>query len=125
MKSVEWHNSTLLVADVAAQVAKLKAQAGPEIQVHGSANLLQTLIAQNLIDLYRLWIFPVVVGKGKRLFDGGAIPGALKLLDATTSTTGVVIATYEPAGQIARGSFALEQPTADEVERRQKLSADA
>jgi dihydrofolate reductase len=124
LKSVDWNNSTLLKGDVAEAVAKLKQQAGPEIQVHGSANLLQTLIRHQLIDRYQLWIFPVVVGNGKRLFADGTVPGGLQLLDATTSTTGVVMATYEPAGGVPRGSFEFDEPTAAEVERRQKLAAE-
>ncbi len=73
----------------------------------GSANLVQTLLRHNLVDLYRLWIFPVV-GSGKRLFAEGAIPAGLRLLDSQTSTTGVMMTTYEPAGEIVTGSFALD-----------------
>jgi dihydrofolate reductase len=73
--------------------------------VHGSGNLIQTLMANGLIDEYRLWVFPVVLGSGKRLFADGAIPSGLRLVDSTVSTTGVVIGTYEPAGEIVTGSF--------------------
>jgi dihydrofolate reductase len=118
---VEWANSVLLEGDVAEAVAKLKAQDGPEIQIHGSANLIQTLLQHNLIDEYRLWIFPLVVGAGKRLFDGGTGPAGLRLVDVKTSTTGVVIATYEPAGAIAYGSFDFAEPTEAELERRRRL----
>ena len=76
--------------------------------MHGSGNLIQTLLRHNLVDQYRLWIFPLVIGSGKRLFSDGTIPAALKLVDSTVSTTGVVIGTYEPAGEIVTGSFALE-----------------
>ena len=76
--------------------------------MHGSGNLIQTLLRHNLVDLYRLWVFPVVVGSGKRLFSEGTIPSGLKLVDSKVSTTGVVIGTYEPAGEIVTGSFALE-----------------
>jgi dihydrofolate reductase len=76
--------------------------------VHGSGNLIQTLLRNNLVDEYRLWVFPLVIGSGKRLFSDGAVPSALKLVDSTVSTTGVVIGTYEPAGEIVTGSFALE-----------------
>jgi dihydrofolate reductase len=103
-------------------VAKLKAQDGPEIPVHGSADLIQTLLQHSLIDEYRLWIFPLVVGPGKRLFSGGTIPAGLRLVDTKTSTTGVVIATYEPAGAIPYGSFAFEEPNGAEVERRRRLA---
>lgn len=122
LDKVEWTNSVLLQGDVAEEVAKLKTQDGPEIQVHGSADLIQTLLEHNLIDEYRLWVFPVVVGSGKRLFDGGTVPAGLRLVATKTSTTGVVIATYEPAGAIAYGSFAFEEPTEAELERRRKLA---
>jgi dihydrofolate reductase len=75
--------------------------------VHGSGNLIQTLMLHSLIDRYRLWVFPVVIGSGKRLFSEGTIPSGLKLVDNKVSTTGVVIGTYEPAGEIVTGSFAL------------------
>jgi len=106
--TLEWKNSVLIEGDAAEGVAALKQQDGPELQVHGSANLIQTLLRHDLIDLFRLWVFPVVIGSGKRLFDDGAIPSGLKLVDSKTSTTGVVMGTYEPAGQIVPGSFALE-----------------
>ena len=124
LKRVDWNNSMLLVGDVAEQVAKLKAKSGPEIHVHGSGNLIQTLIKHDLVDQYRLWTFPVLVGRGKRLFADGTIPEGLKLIDSKTSTTGVLIATYERAGEIQRGSFAFEQPTEAELERRRKLAAE-
>lgn len=121
---VDWNNSTLLVGDVADAVAKLKAQSGPEIQVHGSAHLLQTLIKHDLIDQFRLWIFPVLVGPGKRLFADGTIPEGLKLVDSETSSTGVLMAVYDKAGEIKVGSFAFEKPTDAERERRGKLAEE-
>ncbi len=122
LKAVGWENSVLLHGDVAEAVAKLKAEDGPELQVHGSGNLIQTLLRHGLIDVLRLWTFPVVVGTGKRLFADGTVPAALRLVDTQTSTTGVVIATYEPAGAIDYGSFAFEEPTEAEVERRRRLA---
>jgi dihydrofolate reductase len=103
--TLSWERSVLLEGDVADAVAELKQEDGPELQVHGSGNLIQTLMAHGLIDEYRLWTFPVVIGSGKRLFADGAIPGALRLLDSTVSTTGVVIGAYEPAGELVTGSF--------------------
>ena len=100
-----WSNSVLIEGDAAAGIAKLKQEDGPELQVHGSANLIQTLIRNNLVDRYRLWVFPVVVGSGKRLFADGTVPSGLKLVDIKVSTTGVMIGTYEPAGEIVTGSF--------------------
>lgn len=105
---LEWSNSVLIEPDAAAGLAALKAEDGPELQVHGSSNLIQTLLRHNLIDEYRLWVFPVVIGSGKRLFADGTIPAGLKLVDSTVSTTGVVIATYEPGGEIVTGSFGPE-----------------
>jgi dihydrofolate reductase len=103
--TLSWDKSVLIDGDAAGGVAALKKQDGPELQVHGSADLLQTLIRDNLVDQYRLWVFPVVIGSGKRLFANGTVPAALKLVDSVVSTTGVVIGTYEPAGEIRLGSF--------------------
>jgi dihydrofolate reductase len=74
--------------------------------VHGSGNLIQTLLRHNLVDEFRLWVFPIVLGTGKKLFAEGTVPGGLKLVDTVVSTTGVVIGTYEPAGEVVTGSFA-------------------
>jgi dihydrofolate reductase len=108
LDTVEWNNSTLLQGDIAEEVGKLKDQPGTEIQVTGSGQLIQTLMKHDLVDEYRLWIFPVLLGSGKRLFADGTIPAGLKLADTKISTTGVAIHTYERAGEIAYGSFALE-----------------
>ncbi|HEY3615042.1 MAG TPA: dihydrofolate reductase family protein [Gaiellales bacterium] len=105
--ALEWSNSVLIDGDAAEGVAALKQEDGPELQVHGSANLLQTLVRHGLVDEYRLWVFPVVVGAGKRLFADGTVPAALKLVDSTVSSTGVVIGTYVPAGDLVTGSFEL------------------
>ncbi len=74
--------------------------------------------------MFNIWIFPVVIGAGKRLFDHGTIPAALRLVSSTVSTTGVIIATYAPAGDLKVGSFALEDPTQAELERRKKLVSE-
>ena len=102
---LEWSNSVLLEGDAAEAIAALKQEDGPELQVHGSANLIQTLLRHNLVDQYRLWVFPVVIGSGKRLFADGTIPAGLKLVDSTVSTTGVVMGTWESAGELVTGSF--------------------
>jgi dihydrofolate reductase len=104
--TLEWSNSVLIEGDAAEGIAALKQEDGPELQVHGSGNLIQTLMRHGLVDRYRLWLFPVVIGSGKRLFADGTIPSALKLVDSTVSTTGVVIGTYEQAGEIVTGTFA-------------------
>jgi len=106
--TLEWRNSVLIEPDAADGIAALKKGDGPELQVHGSGNLIQTLLRHNLIDQYRLWVFPLVIGSGKRLFSEGTIPSGLKLVDSQVSTTGVVIGTYEPAGEIVTGSFAQD-----------------
>lgn len=124
LDKVEWNNSVLLEGDVAEAVAELKAQDGPEIAVHGSGDLIQTLLEHDLVDEFRIWTFPVVVGLGKRLFGNGTVPGGLELVDAKTSSTGVVMATYRRAGDIDHGSFAFEHPTEDEVERRRRLAEE-
>ena len=103
--NLDWSKSVLFEGDAAEAVAALKQTNGPELQVHGSGNLVQTLLRHNLVDLYRLWGFPLVLGSGKRLFSEGTIPAGLKLVDTTVSSTGVVIGTYEPAGDVVTGSF--------------------
>src|SRR5947209_6243163 len=105
-RPLEWGPSVLIEGDAAEGIAALKQGDGPELQVHGSGNLMQTLLRNNLVDEYRLWIFPLTIGSGKRLFSDGTIPAGLKLVDSKVSTTGVVIGTYEPAGEIVPGSFA-------------------
>jgi dihydrofolate reductase len=111
LDSVEWNNSTLLEGDVAEAVTKLKQEDGPEIQVHGSGDLLQTLLEHDLVDEFRIMIFPVVLGTGKRLFAEGAVPAGLTLAESAMSTTGVFMATYKREGDIRYGSFALDEPT--------------
>jgi dihydrofolate reductase len=108
--TLEWETSVLIEGDAAEGVSKLKETEGAELQVHGSGNLIQTLMRHGLVDEYRLWVFPLVIGSGKRLFADGTIPAALRLVDSKVSTTGVVIGTYEPAGEIVTGSFAPDQP---------------
>src|SRR5215211_6333238 len=121
LERVEWNNSTLITGDVAEYVAELKRRDGPEIQVHGSPGLIQTLLEHDLIDEYRLWIFPVLLGTGKRFFGDGTIPAALKLVESKVSKTGVTINTYERAGGIEPGSFEFDEPTEAELARRERL----
>jgi dihydrofolate reductase len=104
--ALEWSPSILVEGEAAEGVAELKETDGPELQVHGSGNLVQTLMRHSLVDEYRLWVFPLVIGSGKRLFADGTIPAGLRLVDNKVSTTGVVIGTFEPAGEIVTGSFA-------------------
>jgi dihydrofolate reductase len=103
--SLDWGPAVLIEGDAAGGVAALKAEDGPELQVHGSGNLAQTLIRSGLVDEYHLWVFPVVLGQGKRLFADGTVPATLRLVDSKVSPTGVFMGTYEPAGEVVTGSF--------------------
>jgi dihydrofolate reductase len=105
LRTVDWHNSSLLGGDVAGEVARLKEQPGQELQVHGSGELAQTLIEHDLVDEYRLFYFPVHLGAGKKLFREGAAARALKLTQSTTTSTGVIVAVYEPDGPARYGSY--------------------
>jgi dihydrofolate reductase len=119
LAEVTWNNSTLIQGDVAEAVGRLKEQPGGEIQVMGSGDLVQTLMEHDLVDEYRLWVFPVVIGAGKRLFGRGTLPAAMKLVDTKTSSTGVAIHTYERAGAIPYGSFAIgEEHVSEELWRK-------
>jgi dihydrofolate reductase len=114
-----------LVGDVVPAIAALKAQAGPDLQIIGSGNLIQTLQGASLIDEYNVWIFPVVLGHGKRLFGEGARPAALRLVRSQVSATGVVMSTYVSSGDIQPGSFAGTEPSAKELVRREKFAREA
>lgn len=111
LDKVTWNNSHLLKGDVAEEVAKLKGQEGGEIQVHGSGDLLQTLLKRDLIDTLRIWQFPVVIGTGKRLFGEGTIPGSFQLVDTQLATTGAVLHVYERAGDLRYGEFEVGRET--------------
>lgn len=111
LEKVNWNNSRLLKGDVAEEVTKLKLQEGGEIQVHGSSDLLQTLLKHDLIDTLRIWQFPVVVGAGKRLFGEGTIPGSFRLVDTQQSPTGAVLHVYERAGDLKYGEVEVGQET--------------
>ena len=110
LERTNWQPSHVIKGDVVVQIQRLKDQDGPELQVHGSAHLIQTLIKHGLVDQFNLWIFPVLLGRGKRLFGDGVLPGGLRLVASQPSTTGVIIATYATAGAIPLGSFTHEQP---------------
>jgi dihydrofolate reductase len=120
LESADWNNSTVLRGDVVPQIAALKEEDGPEIQVHGSSNLIQTLLANDLVDEIHVMTFPVVVGGGKRLFGDGTILASFRVRDVSTSGTGVVMATYDKAGEVSVGSFALDQPTDLELQQREQ-----
>jgi dihydrofolate reductase len=107
LEKAEWQNSTVL-RDVQTEVQALKEQPGGELQVHGSGDLIQTLIEHDLVDAYNVLTFPVVLGTGKRLFPEGVTPGALRLADSRTTGSGVVISSYERAGKPEYGTVGLD-----------------
>jgi dihydrofolate reductase len=108
LTELEWQNSSLIEGDVADALRALKAQDGPELQVHGSPNLLQTLLEHALIDEFRLQIFPLVLGKGKRLFDGGTVPAGLEHVSSRVTSTGVTVASYRAGAEIRYGTYSAE-----------------
>jgi dihydrofolate reductase len=102
----EWNNSVFLEGDVVSEIKKLKEQDGPDLQVYGSGNLLKTLLKHDLVDELWLKIFPITLGKGKKLFTEGTIPAGWKLIDSKVSPQGVIVANYKREGEIKTGSFA-------------------
>ena len=120
-QSLAWENSQGLGADVAAAVRKLKATDGPILLTQGSTELLPVLFANDLVDELRLITFPLVLGRGKRLFGNASMPAAFRLTSSRVTPSGAMIASYERAGEIATGSFAMETPTDAELERRKGL----
>ncbi|MBE7556160.1 MAG: dihydrofolate reductase family protein [Anaerolineales bacterium] len=101
----EWNKSVFLKGNVVDEIKKLKQQEGPDLQVHGSGNLIQTLLKHDLVDEFWLKIFPVTLGPGKRLFGEGTMSGAFSLHEAKTSPLGVIVASYKRAGEVKTGSF--------------------
>jgi dihydrofolate reductase len=112
LSRVDWNNSTLFAGDIAEAVRKLKGEPGGELQVHGSGELIQTLLKHDLIDEFRLWFFPVLLGTGKRLFGEGTVPAGLKLIETQTSSTGAVLQVHQAAGKPRYGSFEVAEPSA-------------
>jgi dihydrofolate reductase len=107
LTSSEWQPSVFLNGDVAETAAGLKQEQGPDIHVWGSGNLLQTLMKNDLVDVFRLMIYPITLGSGKRLFADGTIPAAFKLTESIVGSTGVIVASYERAGAIKTGTAGL------------------
>jgi len=119
-----WENSQKLSGDAAAAVADLKKTEGRDLLIQGSSTLYVPLLAAGLIDNLVLITFPVVLGQGKRIFDGTQQPGALKLVDGFVTPKGVVIATYEPNGDVPTASFETKEPSEAELERRANWARD-
>jgi dihydrofolate reductase len=120
--SLTWKNTKPLGDDIPGALAALKREDGPDLLIQGSSELIQTLLAHDLIDRFQLMVMPLVLGPGKKLFGDGAMPAAMKLAFSKVSTTGVVIASYERDGEVQTGSFAMETPTEAELERRKNLA---
>lgn len=120
LEKVDWNNSVLIRGELVEEIKKLKEEDGPQLQIHGSSNLIQTLLKHDLIDEFRLKIFPLTLGTGKRLFGDGTIPAAFRLVDSRTSSKGVIVATYERSGEVKTGTFALEVPAQEEIGRRKR-----
>jgi len=118
-----WANSVAINGDAAAGIGRIKASEGPDLLIQGSTKLYPALLEAGLIDRLLLMTFPLVLGGGKRLFADGVKSGAMKLVDSKVSTTGVIIATYEPAGPVPIGSFVTREPSALEIARREKMAA--
>jgi dihydrofolate reductase len=121
---LEWVGSHKLSGDTADAVAELKRSEGRDLLIQGSSTLYGPLLAAGLIDRLVLMTFPVLLGEGKRIFDGTEKPGSLRLIDHFVSNTGVVITTYEPAGEVRTGSFETKAPSEAELERRKKWARE-
>lgn len=123
---LDWANSVRLGPDVVGAVLRLKAGEGPDLLIQGSSVLVQALLANDLIDEFRLLVFPLVLGRGKRLFGEGTVPATLKLTSAKPAPEGVLMSVYERTGApVATGSFALENPSEAELARRERVLPEA
>ena len=120
---LEWEHSHKVSGDTAEAVAELKQSDGRDLLIQGSSTLYPPLLSARLIDRLVLLTFPVMLGRGKRIFDGSEDPGALELVDHFVTKTGVVITTYEPAGDVPTGTFETKPPSEEELARREKMEA--
>ena len=118
---LDWEHSHKLSGDTADAVAELKRSEGRDLLIQGSSTLYPPLLAAGLVDRLMLLTFPVVLGQGKRIFDGSQAPGAMKLVDHFVSGNGVVIASYEPAGEVPTGGFGPDEPSERELRRRKQI----
>lgn len=115
-----WKNSVLIKSDVVNELKKLKEQDGPDLLVHGSSRLVQTLFANHLVDVLHIWTYPITLGKGKKLFEEGTPAQEWQLEESVISTRGVIMATYVPGGEVKRGSYVPDKVSDAEIERRKK-----
>jgi dihydrofolate reductase len=119
-----WENSSKLSGDTTTAISELKKREGRDLLIQGSSTIYPPLLKAGLIDRLILMTFPVLLGEGKRIFDGSEKPGALKLVDHFVSNKGVVFTTYEPAGEVPIGSFQMKDPSEAELERREKWAKE-
>jgi dihydrofolate reductase len=124
LERLDWKKSHRIGGDVVEEIRQLKASNGPALHVWGSGELLQTLMAAELVDEHRLWVFPVVLGKGKRLFENGVTSRALALVETRSTHSGVLLNTYRPAGPLPKASAQPESPSEAELARRRKLATE-
>ena len=119
---LKWENSHRITGETAEAVRALKRTEGRDLLIQGSSTLYPPLVSDELIDRLVLMTFPVLLGHGKRIFDGSQRPRGLKLVDSFTSSSGVVTTVYEPAGAVRTGTFATKEPSQDEMELREKIA---
>jgi dihydrofolate reductase len=122
---MDWENSYRLSGETAAAVVELKRSEGRDLLIQGSSSLYPPLLSARLVDRLILITFPIVLGHGKRLFDGSEIPSAFKLVDHAVSDKGVIFTSYEPAGDVPTGSFATKEPSEAEIARQAKIKEGA
>ncbi|WP_394824473.1 dihydrofolate reductase family protein [Pendulispora albinea] len=120
-ESLAWNNSRTLGPDPVAKLRELKKEEGLALLTQGSSDFLQTLFANDLVDELRLLVYPIVLGRGKRLFGSSAKPAGFRLESSQVSPNGIIVAAYTRAGDVKTGSFALEEPTPEEIARRNDL----
>lgn len=121
---LDWAHSHRLEGDLAEAVRALKATTGRDLLIQGSSEVIHTLLAADLIDQLTVLTFPVILGRGRRLFDDGSHPHRWTLESSETSGTGVIVATYRRAGEVPTGSFADDNPSEAELARRARWARD-
>ena len=119
---LDWENSAPLSGDTAEAVSRLKQTEGRDLLIQGSSTIYVPLLAAGLIDKQNIMTFPIILGEGKRIFNGSQTAGALRLVNSSVSSKGVLFSSYEPGGEVPTGSFATATPSNEEMERREKLS---
>lgn len=120
----DWVNTHGLSGDAVEQIRRLKASDGPELHIWGSGQLLLSLIAAQLIDEFRVWVYPVVLGKGKRLFEAGVSPCAFTLVNSRSTSKGILLNTYRPSGPLPKVPLQPDNPSVAELARRKKWAAE-